>query len=95
MKTGAVLTDTGSTKRSVIRMSRRISPMTFTGSHTLLPAPNIGPAAGFADLFAGRYWVIMPGEVPEAEVARFESFVTAMGSSPSAWTPTIATRCWR
>jgi len=29
-------------------------------------------------LFRGRYWLILPGEVPEVEVARFESFVTAM-----------------
>ena len=28
----------------------------------------------------GRYWLVLPREVPEDEVVRFESFVTGMGS---------------
>ena len=82
MKTGAVLTDTGSTKRSVIRDvgPHLTDDIHWIPSHPLAGTEHSGPAAGFADLFAGRYWLIIPGEVPETEVARFESFVTAMGS---------------
>ena len=82
MKPGAVLTDTGSTKRSVIR---DVTPhvgddIHWLASHPLAGTEHSGPAAGFADLFAGRYWLILPGAVPEDEVARFESFVAAMGA---------------
>ena len=82
MKPGAVLTDTGSTKRSV---GRDVTPHVGDGihwipSHPLAGTEHSGPAAGFPDLFNGRYWLILPGEAPEAEVARFESFVTAMGA---------------
>ena len=80
MKAGAVLTDTGSTKRSVVR---DVTPHVGDGihwipSHPLAGTEHSGPGAGFPDLFKGRYWLILPGEVPEAEVARFESFVIAM-----------------
>lgn len=82
MKPGAVLTDTGSTKRSVVR---DVTPHVGDGihwipSHPLAGTEHSGPAAGFPDLFNGRYWLILPGEVPEDEVARFESFVAAMGA---------------
>ena len=82
MKDGAVLTDTGSTKRSVIRdVAPHLQPhVHWLPSHPLAGTEHSGPAAGFADLFTGRYWLVIPGEVPEDAVARFERFVTAMGS---------------
>ena len=82
MKDGAVLTDTGSTKRSVIRdVAPHLQPhIHWLPSHPLAGTEHSGPAAGFADLFTGRYWLIISGEVPEEHVSRFESFVTALGS---------------
>ena len=82
MKPGAVLTDTGSTKRSVLRdVDPNISgDIHWIPSHPLAGTEHSGPAAGFAELFDGRYWLVLPREVPEEEVARFESFVTGMGS---------------
>ena len=82
MKDGAVLTDTGSTKRSVIRdVAPHLQPhIHWLPSHPLAGTEHSGPAAGFADLFTGRYWLIISGEVPEEQVSRFESFVTALGS---------------
>ena len=82
MKPGAVLTDTGSTKRSVLRdVDQHISgDIHWIPSHPLAGTEHSGPAAGFAELFDGRYWLVLPREVPEDEVVRFESFVTGMGS---------------
>ena len=82
MKPGAVLTDTGSTKRSVLRdVDPHISgAIHWLPSHPLAGTEHSGPAAGFAELFDGRYWLLLPREVPEDEVVRFESFVAAMGS---------------
>ena len=82
MKPGAVLTDTGSTKRSVLSdVDPHISgDIHWIPSHPLAGTEHSGPAAGFAELFDGRYWLVLPREVPEDEVVRFESFVTGMGS---------------
>ena len=82
MKPGAVLTDTGSTKRSVLHdVDPHISgDVHWIPSHPLAGTEHSGPAAGFAELFDGRYWLVLPREVPEDEVVRFESFVTGMGS---------------
>ena len=82
MKPGAVLTDTGSTKRSVLRdVDPHISgAIHWLPSHPLAGTEHSGPAAGFAELFDSRYWLLLPREVPEDEVVRFESFVAAMGS---------------
>ena len=82
MKPGAVLTDTGSTKRSVIR---DVDPYVteaihWLPSHPLAGTEHSGPAAGFPELFDGRYWLVLPREVPEEVVARFESFVAGMRS---------------
>ena len=49
-------------------------------SHPLAGTEHSGPGAGFAELFDGRYWLVLPREVPEDKVVRFESFVTGMGS---------------
>ena len=82
MKPGAVLTDTGSTKRSVLRdVDPHVSSdIHWIPSHPLAGTEHSGPAAGFAELFDGRYWLVLPREVPEDKVVRFESFVTGMGS---------------
>ena len=82
MKPGAVLTDTGSTKRSVIRdVTPHVSDdIHWIPSHPLAGTEHSGPGAGFPDLFKGRYWLILSGDAPEGEVARFETFVTAMGA---------------
>ena len=82
MKPGAVLTDTGSTKRSVIRdVDPHVTEaIHWLPSHPLAGTEHSGPAAGFPKLFEGRYWLVLPREVPEEVVARFESFVAGMGS---------------
>jgi len=82
MKPGAVLTDTGSTKRSVIRdVTPHIGDhIHWIPSHPLAGTEHSGPGAGFPDLFKGRYWLILPGDVAAEEVTRFGSFVTAIGA---------------
>ena len=82
MKPGAVLTDSGSTKRSVIRdVDPHVTDaIHWLPSHPLAGTEHSGPAAGFAELFDGRYWLVLPRDVPEEEVARFEGFVTGLGS---------------
>ena len=68
LKPGAILTDVGSTKGSVIR---DLSPLLPPGVH-LVPAHPMagteysGPDAGFPTLFEGRYVIITPPEGTDA-----------------------------
>ncbi len=89
MKTGAVLTDTGSTKRSVLR---DVAPhlnetIIWLPSHPLAGTEHSGPQAGIAHLFDGRYWIVLPLDAPESVLLEFESFVTGLGSVVERMTP--------
>jgi len=82
MKPGAVLTDTGSTKRSVLRdVAPHLSEtIIWLPSHPLAGTEHSGPQAGIADLFDGRYWIVLPLDAPEPALLQFESFITGLGS---------------
>ena len=82
MKPGAVLTDTGSTKRSVLRdVTPHLSDsIIWLPSHPLAGTEHSGPQAGIVDLFDGRYWIVLPLDAPEPAVLQFEAFVTGLGS---------------
>ena len=89
MKSGAVLTDTGSTKRSVVR---DVAPhlrddIVWLPSHPLAGTEHSGPGAGFESLFDERYWIILPLDADEADIARFESFITGLGSVTERMSP--------
>lgn len=89
MKPDAVLTDTGSTKRSVIRdVDPHVTPQIhWLPSHPLAGTEHSGPAAGKVDLFDGRYWIVLPRDVPEDVVATFEDFVTGLGATKERMDP--------
>jgi cyclohexadieny/prephenate dehydrogenase len=69
---GAVLTDVGSTKGSVVR---DLAPLTPAGVH-LVPAhpmagtEHSGPDSGFPELFEGRYCIVTP--LPDSDPAAVE-----------------------
>ena len=72
MKSGAVLTDTGSTKRSVVR---DVGPhlrddIIWLPSHPLAGTEHSGPGAGFESLFDKRYWIILPLDPHLSIIAR-------------------------
>jgi cyclohexadieny/prephenate dehydrogenase len=82
MKDGAVLTDTGSTKKSVLN---DIGPhlkdgIVFIPSHPVAGTEYSGPEAGFAALFKNRYWIVLPGDAPQDEAERFRRYVKSMGA---------------
>ena len=61
LKKGAILTDTGSTKLSVIKDLSLLIPKNvfLVPSHPLAGTEHSGPKAGFHNLFEGRYWIII------------------------------------
>ena len=82
LQLGCVITDTGSTKRSVIRDVTPFVPEAchFIPGHPLAGTEFSGPAAGFASLFESRYWLLLPNGSPEDKVAGLERFLSDLGA---------------
>ena len=61
LKKGCILTDTGSTKNSVINDVNPYIPtsVNFIPSHPLAGTEYSGPKSGFSSLFENRYWLIV------------------------------------
>jgi prephenate dehydrogenase len=80
----AVVTDTGSTKRSILEASRRLPPrFTFIGGHPLAGAAAGGLEHARPDLFKGRPWLFTPREDGAgAALDKLLTFTRALGASP-------------
>jgi cyclohexadieny/prephenate dehydrogenase len=80
---GAILSDVGSTKQSVIRdVAPHLPPgVHFIPGHPLAGTEHSGPSAGFASLFEGRYTILtpLPGTDPAA-LSRMREFWERAGS---------------
>jgi cyclohexadieny/prephenate dehydrogenase len=83
LRPGAILTDVGSTKRSVIEQMGPFVPdgVHFVPGHPIAGTERSGPDAGFAELFEGRWCILTPppGTDPDA-VARLARFWEGCGS---------------
>ncbi len=90
MKTGAILTDSGSVKRTAVD---DLTPHLRKGVH-LVPAhpiagtENSGPESGFAELFAGRWCIVTPvPHTPKTASAKIDALWKRMGSRVTRLTP--------
>ncbi len=83
---GAILSDVGSTKQSVIRDVGPLVPegVHFVPAHPLAGTEHSGPDAGFATLFEGRWCLLTPppGTDPDS-VARIATMWRRFGSMVS------------
>ena len=90
LATGAIVSDVGSTKRSVVS---DVKPHVPAGVHLVLAHPMAGtefsgPDSGFSTLFENRWCLIVPPEgADEAAVERIEAMWRACGSSTERMTP--------
>ena len=83
LKPGAIVTDTGSTKQSVIRDLGPAIPdgVHFVPAHPIAGTEYSGPGAAFLELFEGRWCILTPPPgANEAAVERVAAFWTAAGS---------------
>ena len=90
LKHGAVVTDTGSTKQSVIRDVKPRLPdhVVFIPSHPVAGTEESGPEAGFAQLFQNRYWIMTPdATAPPEALQGLGDFLTATGASVETMAP--------
>ncbi len=81
----AVVTDTGSTKRTMADAARLLPPrFTFVGGHPLAGAAVSGLEYARPDLFKGRPWLFTPtGDASGPALEKLLAFVRALGAIPS------------
>lgn len=90
LKPGAIVTDAGSTKSSVIAQVAPHVPegVHFIPGHPIAGTEHSGPDAGFADLFEGRWCILTPTpDADPAAVARLTAFWEACGSKVDMMEP--------
>jgi len=77
VRTPAVVTDTGSTKREIVAAAKSLPPrFTFVGGHPLAGAARGGLENARADLFSGRPWLLTQTSEP------LSSFIRGLGADP-------------
>ncbi|MDI2091051.1 prephenate dehydrogenase/arogenate dehydrogenase family protein [Commensalibacter oyaizuii] len=84
MKKGAILTDTGSTKESVIKAIEPYvtSDIVFVPAHPMAGTEFSGPDAGFESLFENRWCLITPTpHTTQAGIDKITKFWQAMGTN--------------
>lgn len=90
LKAGAIVTDVGSTKGSVIAQMRPKLPanVDFIPGHPLAGTEKSGPDAGFAELFENRWCVFtpLPGTDPDA-LEKLSEFWRRCGSNVDTMDP--------
>ncbi|WP_028748675.1 prephenate/arogenate dehydrogenase family protein [Rhizobium mesoamericanum] len=90
LKVGAIVTDVGSTKASVIaQMQPHMPPhVHFIPGHPLAGTEKSGPDAGFAGLFEGRWCIFTPiAGTDETALKRLRRFWEALGSKVDEMDP--------
>ncbi len=90
LKAGAVVTDVGSVKASVVRDVAPHLPDTvsFVPGHPIAGTENSGPEAGFAELFDDRWCILTPTEQsPPEAVERLAQFWRDLGSEVETMSP--------
>jgi cyclohexadieny/prephenate dehydrogenase len=83
LKPGMIVTDTGSSKRSVLRDLGPFIPdgVHFVPGHPIAGTEHSGPDAGFPELFAGRWCILTPPPgTDEAAVEKVASLWRSAGS---------------
>jgi cyclohexadieny/prephenate dehydrogenase len=94
LKIGAIVTDVGSVKQSVVDALSALLPtyVYFVPGHPLAGTEHSGPDAGFATLFQNRWQILtpLPGDDREAyaaAVAQVEEFWRALGANVDRMDP--------
>ena len=90
LKAGAVVSDVGSVKSSVVAAMAPSLPSAihFVPAHPLAGTEHSGPESGFAELFDNRWCILTPlPDTDAAATARLRAFWQALGSNVDEMTP--------
>lgn len=80
--TNAVVTDVGSTKRSVMTAAAASAIASFIGGHPMAGGERPGAAQARADLFVDKPWLLVEGSADAATSVQLEAFIRAVGAVP-------------
>jgi prephenate dehydrogenase len=95
LKKGAIVTDVGSTKATVVRTAQAILGRggPFVGSHPIAGSEQKGPTFARADLFAGATCILTPtAATPTTLLRRVERFWRVLGMQTVRMSPTAHDR---
>jgi cyclohexadieny/prephenate dehydrogenase len=87
---GAIVSDVGSVKGSVVRDMRPHLPehVHFVPAHPVAGTEYSGPDAGFAELFVNRWCILTPPDGADAEAAKkLAAFWRLLGANVETMTP--------
>ncbi len=90
LKPGAIVTDVGSTKGSVVAQMLPHMPkgVHFIPGHPIAGTEHSGPDAGFAELFQGRWCILTPVHGTDKEAKhKLADFWRALGSNVDEMDP--------
>ncbi len=90
LKPGAILTDVGSVKGSIVRdVAPYIPPgVHFVAGHPIAGTEQSGPESGFAELFDGRWCILTPEpDTDAAAVQKLKEFWQELGSNVEIMAP--------
>ena len=85
----AVITDTGSTKRTIVEAAASLPQrFTFIGGHPLGGAARAGIEHARPDMFTGRPWLFTPAARQDPQsLEKLKSFVLGLGAVPRPLSP--------
>jgi cyclohexadieny/prephenate dehydrogenase len=90
LKPGAIVTDVGSVKCSVVEDVEPHIPdgCSFVAGHPVAGTEESGPDAGFTELFEGRWCILTPaGKATLQATDKLRAFWSALGSNVDIMTP--------
>jgi cyclohexadieny/prephenate dehydrogenase len=90
LRPGAILTDVGSVKASIVRDVTPHVPqgVHFVAGHPIAGTEQSGPEAGFAELFDGRWCILTPeAGTDRAAVEKLKRFWEKLGSNVEVMSP--------
>jgi prephenate dehydrogenase len=90
LKAGAIVTDVGSTKRSVCRLAEKLLPtgVHFVGSHPMAGSEERGISAARADLYRAALCITTPTQRTDSAALRtVETFWTGLGMRVTRLSP--------
>lgn len=78
---GALITDAGSVKATIVKTAATLPDISFIGGHPLAGKEVRGAASADADLFRGRPYVLTPRQGPPSEhETTFRTYLDRMGA---------------
>lgn len=83
IRTDAVITDVGSTKRRIVATAKDVGLRQFVGGHPMAGGERPGLDRARADLFVDRPWLLVEGTADADARARVDAFVRGLGARPS------------